>query len=301
MLPGTSGRLLKQLAKMMPTWLTRREALRTLGALPLCHSIQGHAFCNTFSFWVFGLLRPKQLRICATGESRLHYSSNQEASILEPGRTLPVTRESAPLRCAGPEDTPVKFDLEVLGILRRPYFGVLSVESQNSVLVPVVTMDKETAVSSIIGAELPTARTGSHALMAQAVVARSFLTAASAPRHQAAFFCDTTHCQFLRSPASPGSSVQGAATETKGIVLSSRNAVVMAYYSAACGGFTESGVRNGFLYQHVSCDTCQKLHLNRRGHGWGLCQEGSIDLARRGYPWPEILSMYFPGATLRIV
>lgn len=281
--------------------LTRREALQAFGALALCHSVQGHSICNMFSFWVFGLLRPKQLRIWATGGSRLHYASNQETSILEPGRTLLVSRESAPLCCAGPEGAPVNFDLELPGVLRRFYYGVLSVEWQNGVLVPVVSMDKETAVSSIIGAELPAARAGSSALMAQAVVARSFLTATSAPRHREAFFCDTTHCQFLRSPVSSEGSVGLAVAGTKGITLSSRDATVMAYYSAACGGLTESGVRDGFFYQHVSCNTCRRLHLNRRGHGWGLCQEGAIDLARRGCPWSDILGIYFPGTALRMV
>jgi peptidoglycan hydrolase-like amidase len=212
-----------------------------------------------------------------------------------------VTRESAPLHCTGPEGAPVGFSLEVPGVLRRTYFGTLSIEWQSGVLVPVLTMGRETAVNSIVGAELPIMRAGIHALMAQAVVARSFLAATPAPRHSEAFFCDTTHCQFLRSPAPLRSSVALAVAETNGVVLFSREAVLSAYYSAACGGFTESGVRDGYLYQRVCCETCRRLRLNRRGHGWGLCQEGAIDLSQKGCSWPEILATYFPNTSFRNV
>jgi peptidoglycan hydrolase-like amidase len=221
-----------------------------------------------------------------------------DASILEPGRTLLVSHESVPLRCTGPDGAPVNFALEVPGVLRRSYFGTLAIEWQSGVLVAVLSMGRETAVNSITGAELPIARAGNHALMAQAVVARSFLTATLAPRHSEAFFCDTTHCQFLRSPAPPSSAVARAVAETKGVVLFSRDAVLTAYYSAACGGFTEGGLRDGHLYQRVSCETCRRFSLSRRGHGWGLCQEGAIDLSRRGYSWPDILTTYFPDASL---
>ncbi len=299
MLLETCARSPPRRCRTVPYRPTRREILESVSASALWNSWAGSSFCNTFSFWVFGLLKPKRLSISPLGASRLHYTANQDGSILEPGRTLLVTRESVPVHCAGPEGEPVNFALEVPGLLRRSYFGTLAIDWQNGVLVPVLTMDRETAVNSIIGAELPIARAGNHALMAQAVVARSFLTATVAPRHPEAFFCDTTHCQFLRSPAPSRSSVALAVAETKGIVLCSRDAVLPAFYSAACGGFTESGIRDGYLYQRVFCETCRRLHLDRRGHGWGLCQEGAIDLSQRGRSWPEILSTYFPGTALR--
>ncbi len=283
----------------MPSYLTRRDILGAFGASVLCNSIDGYSSRDTFTFWVFGLLKPKRLFISPVGESRLHYTSNQDASILEPGRKLLVTSESVPIRCSGPEGAPVNFYLELPGVLRRPYFGTLAIEWQSGVLVPVLTMDRETSVNSIISAELPVARAGNHALMAQAVVTRSFLMATLTPRHSKAFFCDTTHCQFLRSPAPPRSSVAAAVAETNGLVLFSRDAVLAASYSAACGGSTEGGVRDGYLYQRVSCETCRRLHLSRRGHGWGLCQEGAIGLSQKGYYWRDILNTYFPTASLR--
>jgi hypothetical protein len=299
MLLETFGRSQQRLSRMVPPGSTRREALQALGAAVLCNSPRDSSRSDTFSFWVLGLLKPKQLCISPLGESRLHYTSPVDASILEPGRTLLVSRESVPLRCTGPEGAPVNFALEVPRVLRRPYFGTLAIEWRSGVLIADVTMDRETAVNSITGAELPISRTGDHALMAQGVVARSFLTATRAPRHSEAFFCDTTHCQFLRSPAPPSSAVARAVAETKGVVLFFRDAVLTAYYSAACGGFTEGGLRNGYLYQRVSCETCHRLSLSRRGHGWGLCQKGAIDLSRKGCSWPEILTMYFPNTSFQ--
>jgi stage II sporulation protein D len=34
------------------------------------------------------------------------------------------------------------------------------------------------------------------------------------------------------------------------------------------------------------------------GHGVGMCQNGAIEMARRGYPYDEILAHYYPGTSL---
>src|SRR5690348_4431069 len=141
-----SGRSPARLPRIVPFHFTRREALQALGASALSNSVEGYSFGNTSSFWIFGLLRPQRLCISPVGESRVHYAASHGASILEPGGTLLATRESVPLRCFGPEGAPVNFSLEVPGVLRRSYFGTLSVESERGLLVAVLTMDRETAV-----------------------------------------------------------------------------------------------------------------------------------------------------------
>jgi len=94
------------------------------------------------------------------------------------------------------DGSPVPFELAVPGKLRRVYRGRLTLTAHNGVLLAVVSMDRETAVASIVAAEMP-ASAPLEALKAQAVVARSFLVAGG--RHVGYDFCDTTHCQFLRS------------------------------------------------------------------------------------------------------
>jgi hypothetical protein len=81
-------------------------------------------------------------------------------------------------------------------------FGI---HARNSDLFAVATLDRETAVSSIVAAEMAES-TPSEALKAQAVVARSFLAADA--RHSDFDFCDTTHCQFIMERHVNGAGVQ---------------------------------------------------------------------------------------------
>jgi SpoIID/LytB domain protein len=160
-------------------------------------------------------------------------------------------------------------------------------------------MDLETAVSSITGAEMPVSGAPGEALMAQAVVARSFLVAAG-PRHAGYDFCDTTHCQFLRSPAAVGSPVDDAVRSTSGLTLRNQDAIIPCRYSAACGGHTDRREELGYRYQSVECEGCLLNHYARRGHGLGLCQEGAIYLARKGWSHRRILGLYLSGARLTV-
>jgi stage II sporulation protein D len=34
------------------------------------------------------------------------------------------------------------------------------------------------------------------------------------------------------------------------------------------------------------------------GHGVGLCQEGAMQMAKKGYSFDQILQYYYPGASL---
>jgi len=162
---------------------------------------------------------------------------------------------SATARDAGP----AAFRLIIPGKIRRVYQGRLTVLARGGDLVLIVAMDRETAVRSIVAAEsVPHAPM--EALRAQAVVTRSFLVAG--PRHTGFDFCDTTHCQFLRSPPPAGSPVSRAVAATRGLVLVWHGKPLAALYSSRCGGRTRSlrdigmDPSDGYPYFAVRCAYC---------------------------------------------
>jgi peptidoglycan hydrolase-like amidase len=275
--------------------ITRRTALAGLLTLP--NTAQSK---STHSIWVFGLLHPDRLNIYPQPGSRLHCTSPSDITVIElPDEPLRVRANTTPLQVTGPNGSPVSLILEVPGVIRRAYRGTLGVIAKGTLLIPVVTMHSEMAVASIVGAELPTAAAPFHALAAQAVIARSFLVSSPAPRHAQADFCDTTHCQFLRSPARDGTLTDQAVKSTSSLILHAGAQRIPARYSAACGGHTDSRFEEGYLYQSVNCEVCVQQGLPRRGHGLGLCQEGAIGLARAGWHWRAILDKYYPGASVQ--
>ena len=106
------------------------------------------------------------------------------------------------LRVSSRSNDGADFVLSVPGKITRRYRGVLEVKAVAGALVPVVQMDLETAVASVVQAESAPG-TPLEALKAQAVATRSYFIAARG-RHRGFDFCDTTHCQFLREPPSSG-------------------------------------------------------------------------------------------------
>lgn len=168
---------------------------------------------------------------------------------------------------------PVRFELEAPGKLRRQYRGKLIVQAQGKLIEVLVAMEIETAVASIVAAEM--AETAPlEALKAQAVVTRSFLAAGH--RHLDFDFCDTTHCQFLKSPPPAVSRIWGAVDATRGMVLTFRGKPLAALYSSRCGGRTRSlrdagldKVDSGddsYPYYAVPCAWCLRHPLEWRRH-----------------------------------
>jgi peptidoglycan hydrolase-like amidase len=220
-------------------------------------------------------------------------------TVVEGDESIRIDPASTPATVTGPNGAPVDFTLKIPGVIRRQYRGTLTVSSVGNLLFPVVTMDREIAVGSITGAELPSSAVPVVALAVQAVAARSFLCAARAPRHPQAEFCDTTHCQFLRAPAVTGTKVDVAMQSTRNLVLAFGPLIVPAHYSASCGGQTDEANLDGYQYRSVLCEPCRRDHTPRRGHGLGLCQTGAVSLARSGWTWRQILAKYYPGCTIR--
>ena len=228
--------------------------------------------------------------------------------ILDPGRraTLRATAAGLTVELATPTVPthfvaravtlpPETFTLSVPDKLTRTYTGALVVDARAHTLQPVVTMETELAVASIVAAEAPP-NAPIEALKAQAVASRSFLLA-HASAHTGVDACDTTHCQYLRSPPPPSSAATLATRATRNLVLTWRPtpdaplAIVAAMFSRSCGGRTSvpppSPDRTRYPFYPVACAFClrhperwtrpsapaltsteqQRLAFNR-AHGW---------------------------------
>jgi stage II sporulation protein D len=160
---------------------------------------------------------------------------------------------------------PASFVLEVPGKIRRVYSGALDVSVDSGVLLPIVTMDLETAVASVVQAESDPG-TPIEALKAQAIAARSYFSAgfpAIRGRHHHTNFCDTTHCQFLREPPAPNSPAAAATVSTRGLVLAYEDRPFTAMYTSSCGGRTRTPAEIGlsdrdYPYFSVACSSCAR-------------------------------------------
>jgi stage II sporulation protein D len=153
------------------------------------------------------------------------------------------------------------FVLAIPGKITRRYHGVLEVRTVGGILLPVIQMDLEMAVASVVQAE-SAPDTPLEALQAQAVATRSYFFAARG-RHRDFDFCDTTHCQFLREPPPPESSASRATVATRGLVLAYQDHAVAAMFTRSCGGRTrtpqEVGLSSaGYPYFSAVCEYCRR-------------------------------------------
>jgi peptidoglycan hydrolase-like amidase len=225
---------------------------------------------------VLGLFHPNELQLQASGNEAIIIHAAGQTFVLEPGSrmaTIHISSDAllldfgghvlrtAELLATARNDGPVSFLLAVPGKVTRAYRGTLVVKAARGEVVPIVTMDLETAVASAVAAESGP-DTPAEALKAQAVVARSYFLAGGG-RHRDFDFCDLTHCQFLREPPAPDSSAAVATRETQGIVLTFEEKPFAAMFSRSCGGRThtpaEVGLPGGaYPYFSVLCDFCYK-------------------------------------------
>ena len=188
-------------------------------------------------------------------------------------------------RVAARDGGAANFLLTVPGSIERRFRGTLEVASRGGALEAVVSLDLETAVAAVVAAESPPGAP-SEALKAQAVVARSYYLATRG-RHSGFDFCDTTHCQFLREPASD----ESAARETAGLVLLYQREPVAALYSASCGGRTKALEEIGlpaesYPYYSVDCEACR-----RDGREWTARFSGSDAQRLRARPRSETVRL----------
>ena len=224
---------------------------------------------------VLGLFHPRQLTLQASRKETVVLQAEGQTFILEPdsrmtasfhisedvllldfgGRVLRTTEIHAAARNHGA----VPFLLSVPGKVTRAYRGTLDIKVSRGEVVPIITMDLETAVASAVAAESGS-NTSPEALKAQAVVARSYFLAGGG-RHRDFDFCDLTHCQFLREPPAQDSSAAVATRETHGIVLTFEEKPFAAMFSRSCGGHTRTPAEVGlpgstYPYFAVLCEFC---------------------------------------------
>jgi peptidoglycan hydrolase-like amidase len=165
------------------------------------------------------------------------------------------------ISASGRNQQPVGFFLGVPGKLKRRYEGILELKARDGELIPVVAMDLETAVASVVLAETAPG-TPLEALKAQAVVSRSYLVAGGS-RHSDFDFCDLTHCQFLRESPAADSPAAAAAAATQNIVLTFDRKPIAAMFTPSCGGHTRTPQEihmppSAYPYFSVICDSCYK-------------------------------------------
>src|SRR3954468_17250637 len=119
--------------------------------------------------------------------------------------------------------------------------GRLDVYSEGDALVAVNSVDLEQYVAAVVASEVP-ASWPMEALRAQAVAARTFAVAqkvaqgAGARAHLGASVLD----QVYRNAAKPPAAALEAARSTAGEVLTWGAAPIAAWFSASCGGVSES-------------------------------------------------------------
>jgi len=226
---------------------------------------------------VLGLFHPVQLTVSAPEGSALSVHAGEEVIILEKSSGV----DSVTIRISGSEvvlaagtrvitgsqlsvtgrnSQSVDFLLTVPEKIVRRYHGTLEIKPNRGMLSSVVTMDRETAVASVVAAE-NTPDTPFEALKAQAVAARSYF-AAGRGRHRDFDFCDTTHCQFLREPPAPESAAAKAAAATRNLVLAYEAHPIAAMYTRSCGGRTRTPAELGispaaYPYYSVECKHCR--------------------------------------------
>jgi hypothetical protein len=269
---------------------------------------------------VFGLFHPGALVVSAAG-GVLSLRGDRGSCVLRGGEEARVDLDAGSVKVAcadavfstraihvtGPTGRSADLELSVPGRITRRFHGRLDVTPVDDELMPVVSMDLETAVASVVAAE-QIMSAPPEALKAQAVAARSFFVAAGV-RHHGFGFCDTTHCQFLREPPAADHPAARATRETAGLVVAFRGAPISAFYSARCGGWTRTAADAGleaagaYPFFSVECVYCARRDAagNRNGHGVGLCQEGAAGMAaERGASFAEILRHYYPGTTLEM-
>lgn len=251
----------------------------------LVFTVHSAAMEKEIRFGVLGLFHPQQIVLEPAGNQPLSVKPsgvtrasglivNGEAGkrqiVFRAGMSaVAVNGQSATSWTATARDGgKASFVLSVPGKLRRVFRGRLTIDVCKGELVAVVAIGLETAVASIVAAEMSESAP-LEALKAQSVVTRSFLMAGA--RHFDFDFCDTTHCQFLKSPPAAGSRVWSAIDATRGWVIAFEGKPLAAMYSSRCGGNTrtlrQTGYDSGpdeagaYPYYAVDCPWCRKHPL----------------------------------------
>jgi stage II sporulation protein D len=275
------------------------------------------------SFGVLGLFHPQELQLEQASAHVLSVTANGALPLVlngEPGhrqllfraqgdRVVVGSRSAGSWTATARDGGAVSFWLAVPGRFHRVYRGRLTIKALNGELVAVTSMDRETAVASIVAAEMVESAP-IEALKAQAVATRSFLSTGA--KHMDFDFCDTTHCQFLKSPPPLTSRVSRAVQATRGLVIANRGQPLAAMYSSRCGGHTRSlrdvGLEadkasgESYPYYAVPCAWCRKhpfawrSSIGENGHAPQPGDERKRIAAARQLGWSALPGSDFTAA-----
>ena len=253
-------------------------AAKTLATSLLFLLTASAAFAHQVRIGVLGLFHPREITLSTLNGEPLVVTAAESEFVLEPG----LLREAAHIEVSqaglvlefrgrsvygseilvtGRDGRSAAFLLGIPGRIGRKYQGTLIVRAIEGKVTPIVSMDLETAVASVVAAESEQA-TPLEALKAQAIVTRSYFLAGKG-RHRDFDFCDATHCQFLREPPGPRSPAAVATLATSGLVILFDEKPVAAMFTRSCGGHTQTpaelGIPSGsYPYYSVLCDACYK-------------------------------------------
>jgi stage II sporulation protein D len=224
---------------------------------------------------VLGLFHPREVKLQASRNEAVVVHAAGETFVLEPdshmAASLHISNDelivqfgahvfpAKELHAAARNKGDVAFLLTIPGKVTSAYHGRLDAKASHGEVLPVITMDMETAVASAVAAESDSDDL-LEALKAQAVVARSYFLAGGG-RHRDFDFCDLTHCQFLREPPQQDSLAAVATRETRGIVLIYEEKPFAPMFSRSCGGHTRTPAELGlpgssYPYFPVLCEFC---------------------------------------------
>ncbi len=291
----------------------------TLVALDFPTFLNAQTEPQEIRFGVLGLFHARELVLEQGGTQVIAVMTGHPAEKLtavlngEPGhrqltfraqanRVIVVERSATSWTAMARNGSSVAFRLTVPKKIQRLYRGRFIVTAHNGELIAVVSMERETAVASIVSAEMEES-SPMEALKAQGVATRSFLSAGA--RHLDFAFCDSTHCQFLKSPPPWDSRVLQAVEATRGLVLQYREMPLAALYSSRCGGHTRS-LRDahmqpgeGYPYYSVRCRWCQqhpsvwRSRIGNSGHAPTPGDESLRIAEARQWGWSAIPSNDF--------
>jgi stage II sporulation protein D len=231
---------------------------------------------RTVRIGVLGIFHPHELTIAADPAGELMIAAEGQRIFLQQGSSCGLLRvrsvgdnlllscstmelRGRELQAAGRNQQSAGIVVTLPGKIKRRYMGVLELKTKHGELYPIITMDLETAVASVVQAET-TPGTPLEALKAQAIVSRSYFVSGGG-RHDEFDFCDLTHCQFLREPPASDSPAANAAASTRGRVLAYEEKPVAAMFTQSCGGRTRTleeirVSQKGYPYFSVRCDSC---------------------------------------------
>lgn len=278
------------------------------------------AFAQQIQIGVLGLFHPREITLSPAGREAIVVATDDQVFVLEPGTRAAIARiempeadllfqldgrlvRTAEIHATGRNQQSAAFLLGIPGKISRQYQGTLDVRTMSAEIVPIVTMDLETAVASVVAAEL-TKDTPLETLKAQAIVTRSYFVAGKG-RHHDFGFCDATHCQVLREPPPADSLARVATLATRGLVLTYEGKPFAAMFTRSCGGHTRTPAEVGvpsvrYPYYSVVCDACyssparwtRRISEQNLGRLIGKGEAGRLAV-NRTLGWNTVLSNNF--------